>query len=150
MTTPINTVNRKSLVYVSPNVQKIVEAKLYRNFTAVPYNKEKFEQTANWLSSYCRELNNIANTTDFSHLNRNDNGNYVWVCDNNMGKLIMQISYVQNTCVVIVLDEDLTSYTKPYILVSHKHRDKNGLVVETKLRHVIKKIVRETIREFIR
>lgn len=122
MNTPIKTVNRHALVTISPKVHQVVENKLTKNFTAMPWMYARFLQTVEWLRKYCWELNNIAGTSDFSEYPRTPNGNYIWECDNNMGKLILQVIHSTSNTIVVVIDEDLTSRVSPFTLVEHKYK----------------------------
>lgn len=125
MNTPIRTVNRQTLVTISPKVHQVVENKLTSNFTAMPWVSSRFIQTVEWLRKYCWELNNIAGTSDFSECPRTPNGNYIWECDNNMGKLVLQVIHTTSNPIVVVIDEDLASRVAPFTLVDNKIYKKN-------------------------
>lgn len=153
MNTPIKTVNRYALVTISPKVHQVVENKLTKNFTAMPWMHARFLQTVEWLRKYCWELNNIAGTSDFSEYPRTPNGNYIWECDNNMGKLILQVIHSTSNTIVVVIDEDLASRVAPFTLVDNKIYNKNKntkiRLTETQFKEFLSNCIEKVLKEVI-
>lgn len=150
MNTPIKTVNRRALVTISPRVHQIVENKLTRNFTMIPWVSSRFIQTVEWLRKYYWELNNIAGTSDFSDYPRTPNGNYIWECDNNMGKLTLQVIHSASNLIILVIDEDLTSRLAPFPLVDHKHKKRKKYTTIRLTENQLKKLIVESVEKVLR